>query len=440
MKVNVEKQENNLFKLNIEIDAEVAAQEYNKACRKISENINIPGFRKGKAPRSMVEKHVGVARIQQKVLDALLPNVFADVISEHQFDLATEPVVETYTFDLGKPIAIVARLEIKPDVNLVNYKGQTIEVPEFKQSDDLIDKELKLLSEKFATLEPIVGRPAEESDIVIIDFNGKVNGDPIKGGSGKNQQLDLANSHFIKGFAEQIVGKGIGEDFTISVTFPEGYPDKTLANKPAEFAIKINEIKKKITPEINDELAQKVGPFQTIDDLKKDMSTYFDKTKENENKIRSEKVVLEKIVDSAQVELPDSMVNREAKSLMEEIQTKFKSQGISWEQVLEKQGHEKTWNSLREEAKKRVKTSLVLSAIAKTENIQITEEDFAEKVKELARVYNSDEKIVYEQMAQNPALAQGLSQQIMSQKIINYLLENNEVKYIEDTNPQQSES
>lgn len=433
MKVNLEKQENNLFKLNIEIDADTAAQEYNKACRKIGENINIPGFRKGKAPRNMIEKHAGVGRIQQRVLDTLLPNIFADVISEHQLDLTTEPVIENYNFELGKPVAITARLEVKPDVELVDYKGQTVEVPEFKQSDDVIDKEIKALSEKFATLEPIVGRSAEDSDIVIIDFVGKVNGEFIKGGTGKNQQLDLANSHFIKGFAEQIIGKNIGEEFVINVTFPEVYQDKFLAGKPAEFTVKINEIKKKITPEINDELAQKVGPFQTLEDLKTDMAKYLEKTRENENKIRAEKAVIEKIVDAAKVEVPDSMVNREAKVLLEEIQGRFKSQGISWEQVLEQQGHENTWNSLREEATKRVRTSLVLSAVAKTENIQLTEEDFSEKVKELARAYNSEEKIIYEQMAQNPALAQGLSQQIMSQKIINYLLENNEVKYIEDT-------
>jgi len=432
MKVNLEKQENNVFKLSIEIDAEVAAQEYNKACRKTGEHINVPGFRKGKAPRSMVEKHVGVGRLQQQVLDSILPNVFADAISEHQFDLATEPVIENYSFEIGKPVTVVAKLEVKPEVTLVNYKGQTIEVPEYKHEADVIEKELKILSEKFATLEPIVGRAAESTDIVIIDFKGTVNGEPIKGGAGKNQQLDLSNSHFIAGFAEQIVGKNIGEEFKINVTFPEGYQDKALAGKPAEFEIKLNEIKQKITPEINDELAQKVGPFQTLEDLKADMSKYLEKSKENENKIRAEKVILEKIVEQAKLDIPDSMVNREAKTLLEEIQTRFKSQGISWEQVLEQQGHESTWNSLREEAAKRVKTSLVLSAVAKTENIILTEADFAEKVKELARVYNSDEKSIYEQMAQTPALAQGLSQQIMSQKIIGYLLENNNIKYVEE--------
>ncbi len=430
MKVNVEKVDNSLYKLNIEIDAEVAAQEYNKACRKIGEDINIPGFRKGKAPRSMIEKHAGPARIQQTVLNSILPNLLADIISEHQFDLATEPIVESYNFELGKPVTIIAKLEVKPEVNLVNYKGQAIEVAEFKQADDLIEKELKALAERFVTLEPVIDRPVEENDTAIIDFNGSVNGEPIKGGAGKNHQLDIANSHFIEGFAPQLIGKSIGQEFTIKVTFPEAYHDKALAGKPAEFIVKINEIKKKILPEINDELAQKVGPFRTLEDLKKDMITYLDKAKENENKTRAERAILEKVVEAAQLDIPDSMINKEAKTLLEEIQAKFKSQGVSWEQVLEQQGHENTWNNLREEAARRVKTSLVLSAISKTENIQISESDFLEKIKELARVYNTDEKAIYEQMTQNPTLAQGIAQQAMSQKILNYLIENNEVKYI----------
>ena len=160
------------------------------------------------------------------------------------------------------------------------------------------------------------------------------------------------------------------------------------------------------------------------------MNVYLEKAKESENRTRAERAILEKVVDNAQVDIPDAMTNREAKTLLEEIQAKFKSQGVSWEQVLEQQGHENTWNNLREEAARRVKTSLVLSAISKQENIQISETDFLEKVRELAQVYNTDEKAVYDQMKKNPALAQGIAQQAMSQKILTYLIENNEVKYI----------
>jgi len=432
MNTNLEKLEKNLFKLNIEIDAEVASLEYNKACKKMGENLNVPGFRKGKTPRNIIEKHLGPDRIKQRALDTILPGIFADVISEHQLDLVTEPVIDTYEFELGKSVTLTAKIEVKPEVELASYKEQTVEVLEYKAEEGAIDKEIESLLNKFATLEQVIDRPSEATDITFIDFDGSIDGKAIKGGSGKNHQLDLGNSNFIPGFAEQIVGKSIGDDFTIKVTFPEEYGDKDIAGKEAEFAIKINEIKKRILPELTDEFAQKLGPFQTVEELKNDLNKYLEQAKENENKARVEKAIIDKVVGDAKLEMPDTMINREAKYLMEEMEAKFKGQGISWEQVVEQQGQENMWNGLREEASKRVKTSLVLGAIAQAESITLTEEDFSQKIQELAAAYNSDMNKIYEQMSQNPSLAQGLSQQIMSQKIVNYLLENNEVKYIED--------
>ncbi|MFH0703162.1 MAG: trigger factor [bacterium] len=433
MKVSVEKQDNNVFQLDIEIDAEIASQEYNKACRKIGERIVVPGFRKGKAPRSMIEKHFGISKIQKEALDRLLPNILADTISEHQLDLASEPIIEKYNFELGEPLKLTAKLEVKPEVTLNGYKGLIVEVPEFKHPENAMEQELKNLTERFATLEPIINRPIKESDIVIIDYAGTVNGELIKGGSAKNHQLNISNNNFIKGFSEQLVGKNLGEDFMIKVTFPSNYFDSALAGKEACFQIKINEIKEKIVPEINDELAQRVGAFQTIEELKADLVSYLKKTKEIENKVRTEKAVLNKTIDKASVDIPDSMINKEAKVLLEEVQAKLKSQGVSWEQVLDSQGHENIWNSLREEAAKRVKSSLVLGTIAKIENIQLADEDFINQAREFATIYNTDEKSVFRQISQTPGLAQSLSQQIMSQKIIQFLLENNEVKYIEDS-------
>ncbi|OGH96996.1 MAG: trigger factor [Candidatus Melainabacteria bacterium GWF2_32_7] len=439
MKVNVVKQENNMVQLDIEVDAELAAQEYNKACKKLGERITVPGFRKGKAPRAMVESYVGVDEIRRQALDRLLPNVFADTISEHQYDLASEPIIESFKYELGEPLKVIAKLELKPEVKLNNYKGLTVEVPEFKHPEDAVEQELKALSERFATLEPIVNRPAEPNDIVNIDYSGTIEGEPIKGGSAKNHQLDLAHSSFIKGFAEQIVGKKIGEEFTINVNFPEDYHEPALAGKPAEFQVKVNEIKEKHIPAIDDELAQKVGPFQTIEELKTDLASFLEKSKNNENKVRAERVVLDKVIEQAQVETPDSMINREARVLMEEVQAKLKGQGISWEQVLDTQGQENIWNSLREEAAKRVKNSLVLGAVAKTENIHPSDEDFLAKVRELATVYNTDEQTVFQQISKNPGLAQGISHQIMTQKVVQFLLDNNEVKYIVEKSSTPSE-
>lgn len=437
MKVNVTNQDSQVVQLEIEVESEVASQEYNKAVRRFNEKVSIQGFRRGKAPRHVVENNVGAENIKREALESMTPSMLADIVSEHQFDLAADPIIESFKYDLGQPLTVSVKLELKPEVKLGEYKGLVVEVAEFQQGENPVEDELKRISEKFATLEPVVGRPTKETDIVNIDFNGTVDDEPIKGGTSKNYKLDLANSTFIKGFAEQLVDKNIGEDFTIDVTFPEEYHDAALSGKLAKFQVKINEIKEKHIPEINDELAQKVGPFKTIDELKVDVTSFLDKLKENENKTKAEKAITNRVIEEAQVDIPDSMVNREAKHLLEEVQTNIKSQGLSWEQVLDAQGHETIWNNLREEAAKRVKSSLVLSAIAKQENLQLSDDDFQTKVSELATMYNTDEKAVYKQMAGNPGFIQGLSHQIFSQKIVKFLLDNNDVKYIEGTSKEE---
>lgn len=439
MKVSIEKQENNTVSLNLEIAADVAGQEYNKVIRRYNERISISGFRKGKAPRNMIERQVGQENIQRETIDRLLTGGLADAISEHQFDVISEPVVESFNFQTGEPVTVNVKLELRPEVKLGGYKGQTVEVVEYTVPDNAVELELKALSERFTSLEPVVGRPSNDKDLVVIDFAGTVNGEEIKGGTAKNYQLDIANSNFIPGFAEQLVGKNTGEEFTIDVSFPEDYHDKDLAGKPAQFAIKVNEVKEKIVPEINDELAQKVGKFDTIEALKNDVESFIKKTAETENNNRSEKAILDKIIEESQVEIPDSMINREAKVLLEELQMRVKSQGINWETFVDAQGFEALWNNTREEAAKRVKTSLVLSEISKTEDIKLSDEYFQEKVNEISALYNTDEKTIFRQFSQNPALVQSFTQQIMGQRIIDFLLENNEVKYIEGNSENISE-
>ena len=271
MKTTIEKQEKNIVKVNVEIEEQTAANEYNKACRKISESVNIHGFRKGKAPKNIVEKYVGVERIQREALSAILPKVFAEVISENQFEVITEPQVESFEFEEGKPLTVVATLELKPEVKLGSYKDVAVDVEEFKNTDEDVEKEVNSIVERYATFEPVVGRASTENDAVVMDFDGSVDGEAIKGGSAKNYQLDLAHSNFIKGFAEQLVGKNIGDEFTIDVTFPKDYHDKNLQGKPAQFKIKINEIKERKVPELNDEFAKKLGNFDTVDALKADI-------------------------------------------------------------------------------------------------------------------------------------------------------------------------
>ena len=430
MKTNIEKLEGNLVKVNVEIDEQTAANEYNKACRKISETVNIHGFRKGKAPKNIVEKYVGVERIQREALSAILPKVFADVISENELDVIAEPQVESFEYEAGKPLTVVATLELKPEVKLGAYKNIEVEVEEFKNTEADVEKEINTVVDRYATFEPVIDRASTANDAVVMDFDGSVDGEPIKGGSAKNYQLDLAHSNFIQGFAEQLVGKNIGDEFTIDVTFPKDYHDKALQGKPAQFKIKINEIKERKVPELNDEFAKKVGNFESVQAMKDDIKSYLEKAEKNENEQRAQKAIITKIVEASEVEVPDSMVNREAKQLMNEMSQRLKAQGMNLEQVIDEKGQDNLWEELREEATKRVKNSLVLAEIATKEDISVTEEQFEGKIKELAALYHAEEKDVYTQLAKNLNMTSALTQQILAQNITDYLMDNNKIKYV----------
>jgi len=442
MKVEVEKQEEqHLAKINLEVPAEQANQEYNKAWKRLGQRLNIPGFRRGKAPRAIVEKTVGVDRIKQEAMDRLFPHLFADAISEHQLDIVAPPQIEALKFDLAEGIAVKAVVELRPEAKLPELTGLKLEVPEFKLPADAEEKELQTIVERLTSLEPVIDRPCEKTDIVNIDFSGSVNGEAIKGGSAKNYRLDLAQSNFIEGFADQLVGHRIGEEFTINVTFPQNYHDNTLAGKAAEFKVKINDISRKVVPDLSDEVAKKVGPFETVDQLKEEVRTLLRQSEEQENDFRKQKAVVDHILSLADVQIPENMINREAKLLMEEVQQRLKSQGLSWEKFLDAEGHESTWENLRQEANKRIKTSLVFGAIAKQEGLQVNEEEFSSTVTEMAAMRGMDEKQIMRQLGNNFAAAQALSDQILSQKIVDFLVERAEFTYVpEETVEPKNES
>jgi trigger factor len=430
MEVKVEKLEKNLVKVDISIDAETAAQEYSKACRHLSNNISIPGFRKGKAPRNIVEKHVGDTRIKHEALNRMLPGIFASAIAENELDVATEPYIESFDFELGQDAKIVAKIELKPEVVIKKYKGLTIDVELPAKDEKAVDREIENIAQRFTKLEDVTDRAATNKDVVSIDFDGSVNGEAIKGGAAKNYQLDLGNSNFIEGFADQIVGHNVGESFDINVTFPEAYHEESLKGKPAVFKIKLHSIKSKQYPSIDDELAQKVGPFGSLDELKKDIQSYIDKQYDMESKVKVQNAVLEKVIEQAQVDIPDGMVNKEAKILMDEFQQKITSQGMSWEKFLDSQGQEKIWEGLRDEATKRIKNSLVLSHISKVEDIDVADSEFEDRIAEMAKLYKTDERTIYSQISKDPMMVQSIMQQIISQSITDFLVENNKINYL----------
>lgn len=429
MSVNIEKLDNNAVKLDIEVDAKESSLEYDKACKMFSSRVNVPGFRKGKAPKALVEKHVGTENIQREVLERVLPKIFEKVITENNFDIITEPYVESFEFNNDKSLKVTAKLELRPEVNLGDYKNIEVEVEEFVHPQGALDTELKILADKYAEFKTIEGRKTTASDLVSIDFDGEANGEKIKGGAAKNYMLDLGNSTFIPGFAEQLVDKNVGEEFTIDVKFPDNYHDEKLKGADAKFAIKINEIKEKVVPELNDEFAKKVGKFETLDELKADIQKYLENSAKAENNKRVSVKIFEKLNNDIDVQIQDSMIQREARALMGEFQQRVQMQGGNWDEMLEKEGHEKVWGELSTEAKHRIKNHLIINKIAETEQIQVTPEELEQKLEEIARMYQTDKKSMLMEIQKNPNLLYSLSQQILSQKITQFMVDNAKVKY-----------
>ncbi|MFN8614933.1 MAG: trigger factor [Vampirovibrionales bacterium] len=409
--------------LSVSIPAEFASQEYNKACRRIGQNVNIPGFRRGKAPRAAIEKTVGVDRIKQEALEKLLPPAFADVIAENQLDVVSSPVVETCQFDLDKGVELKAFIELRPTVTLGNVSQLAISLQTFAHPADAMETELANLQQRMTSVEPVIDRPSEANDIVNIDFAGKCDGKPIEGGTAKNYQLDLANNNFIEGFAPQLVGKTIGESFTIQVTFPADYFDKALAGKPAEFAITMNEIKKKVTPELSDEFAKKVGDFDSLEALKSAIQEGLDRAASQENDFRKQKALVDQLIATCPVDVPDTMIERETAVLVQDVKERLKQQGLSWEGFVEAQGKEPIMASLRDDAVKRIKTSLIFGEIAKHESLTIGADEFSAQVTELAQMARVDERTVLRELAANPNATQSINDQLLSRKVMTLMLE-----------------
>ena len=430
MTVTIEKLEKNEVKLNIEVESSVASFEYDKACKRLAQRVRIPGFRPGKAPKNMVEKYVGVAALQREVIDSVLPTIFENAIEENNFDLVAAPSVESFEFADDKTLKIVAKFELKPEVKLEAYKGMAVDVEEFKNKEDALEKELEHLADRFSTLNDVTDRKSKETDLVNIDFDGYVDGEEIKGGSAKNYVLDLAHSNFIPGYAEQLVGHEVGEEFTIKVQFPAEYHDEKLKGKDAEFNIKLNAIKEKVLAEINDDLAQKVNPkFANVAELKEDIEKYLADSEKMENERRVAAKIFDTLLEKTEIEIQDSMINREIQALMGEFKQRINMQGGNFDQMLEKEGHQKVYEQMKEEAVKRIKTSLIVGKIAQEEKVSVSQEDIQGKIGELANIYRTTADNIVAEIQKNSNLIHSMSQQVITEKVTKLLVENAKVNY-----------
>ena len=432
MKVTLENEKDNVVKVNITIPAEEATTAYNTAARKIAQYVNVDGFRKGKAPRHLVERQVGEERIKQEALEGLMPKVLSEVIEENKLDVITQPYITSYDFKKGEDLNVVVNVETRPEVKLGDYKNLTVEVTDVPVTEDAIKETLDRIQKNY-TENKIVERESKNTDTVNIDFEGFANNEAIKGGAAKNYDLNLEHSNFIPGFAEQLVGKKAGEEFDIQVKFPVDYHDESLKGQDATFKIKLNAVKEAVVPELNDELAQKAGNFKTVDELKEDVKKRLEESRENAKKVNAENEIFKKVIENASVEIPEAMIDREANAMLADYKNRLSAQGIDWESLMK--ATEGTDNdvmkNIREDAKLRIKNSLVIDKIAKEEGIKLAPADIDNKFKELGNAYGVSPDQIIKSISKNPEILSSLSQQAVNDKVRALLFENNKAEFKE---------
>jgi trigger factor len=423
MKIDVQQTEKSMVIVSIDITAEQAQQEYNKACRRIGQRVNVPGFRRGKAPLRMIEKSVGAERIKTEALDRYLPYVFAEAVSEKSLDIVAPPRVTAVEYELGKGIQVSAEIDLRPVLTLPEL-AMTVQVEKIKADTAALEaQELRTMLGSLASLDVVEGRDSIDTDVLTLDFSGSIAGEPIAGGKADNFVLDIQNNHLIEGFASQLVGRKVGELFTIEVPFPEDYFDASLAGKLASFDITIHKIEQHSIPELTNETAAKLGNYATAEEVKEAIAKRLAERAENELKFKKQQAVVEKLVSQLDVEIPVSMQERELSNLIENLDRQFKRQGLSLEELAQVQGKEQLLEGLRIEAVGRIKTSLAFSSIAKQEGLQVSEEEFHQQVLELCEARGMEEKTLMRQLAQQPSGVQALTDQVLAQKVVDLLVE-----------------
>ena len=430
MTSTITKEKENVLKLEITIPEKDAKQAYETAVKIFSNYVNVPGFRKGKAPKNMVERQVGVERIQQEALERILPRFIDEAAKEHSLDMVTQPELIDYKFEAGKDVEATLKVEVKPELTVGEYKNLKIDVEDAVVAPDAVEKSIERLLQQYSEVKTVEeARNAKDTDIVVIDFEGFANGEKINGGAGKDYNLDLAHSNFIPGFAEGIVGKPMNEEFDVNVTFPVEYHEESLKGQPAVFKVTVKEIKERILPELDDAFAKKVANMETVDALKEDIKKHLELQRESANQQKAESAVFEKVLETVKVEIPQSMIEREAQALRAEYEERFSMQGLSLDNVFKSQGQD-VEKVLSEEAESRIKNTLLIDKIAKNEQLKLSPVDIQSKITDLSRMYGVNPQDLMKQFSTNPGVLSAISQQAINDKVRKFLVENNKINYV----------
>ena len=424
MSVQVEKLEKNMAKLTIEVAAEELEKAIEAAYQKNKSKISVPGFRKGKVPRQMIERMYGKEVFYEDAANALIPDAYEKALDECEEDIVSSPSIDVVQIEAGKPFIFTAEVALKPEVKLGKYKGVKVEKSDVTVTDEEVDAEINKERENNARNIEVTDRAVKDGDITTLDFEGFVDGVAFEGGKGENYPLTIGSGTFIPGFEEQLIGAEIGKEVEVNVTFPEDYQAEELKGKAAVFKCTVKEIKEKQLPELDDEFASEVSEFETLAEYKADVKGKLEERKAKEAKDAKEAAVIEAIVKDSEMEIPEAMLATQQRQMVDEFAQRIQMQGLSIDQYFQFTGssYEQMIEQVKPQAEKRIQSRLVLEAVAKAENIAATDEDYEEELKVMAEAYQMEVEKVRELLPEK-SVAQ-IKEDIAVKKAAEFVVEN----------------
>ena len=424
MSVQVENLEHNMAKLTIEVAAEELEKALDSAYQKQKKQISVPGFRKGKVPRAMIEKMYGAGVFYEDAANILMQQTYAGAVDESGVDIVSRPTVEVTQIEKGQPFIYTAEVAVRPEVTLGKYMGVTVTKIDTSVSDEEVDAEINRERESNARTINVEDRAVKDGDMTVIDFEGFVDGVAFEGGKGENYPLTIGSGSFIPGFEEALVGAELNKETEVNVTFPEDYHATELAGKPAVFKCTVKEIKEKQLPDLDDEFASEVSDFDTMAEYREDVQKKLTSKKEEEAKIAKEEAVLDAVIADAQMEIPDAMLETQQRQLLENFAQRIQAQGITLEQYMQFTGltAQTMMEQLKPEALKRIQSRLVLEAVAAAEKMEATEEDFEAEVKSMAEAYQMEADKVKELLGEQGA--KQVKEDICVRKAADFIVDN----------------
>jgi trigger factor len=392
MSLQVEKLEKNMAKLTIEVSAEEVEKAIEKAYQKQKSRISVPGFRKGKVPRKMVEKMYGVGVFYEDAVNDMIPTAYEAAVKESELEIVSQPKIDVVQIEAGKEFIFTAEVAVKPEVELGEYKGVEVPKSDVSVSDEEVMAEIDKEREQNSRIITVDDRAVEDGDMTVIDFEGFVDGVAFEGGKGTDYPLTIGSHSFIDTFEEQLIGKNIGEEVDVNVTFPEEYHAEELKGKPALFKVTVKEIKKKELPELDNDFVEDVSEFSTVDEYKASIKTKIEEKKADEAKSAKEEATIEKIIEGAKMEIPDAMVDSQVRQMAEDFARRISAQGLTIDQYFQYTGltSDKLLEQMRPQALKRIQSRLVLEAVADKENFEVTDEDVNNEINDMASAYQME--------------------------------------------------